>query len=400
MKYVLIIPDGCADEPQASLGGLTPLEAARLPHADQIAREGMVGQAETVPDDLPAGSDVGTMSLFGYDPLVYHTGRAPLEAAAQGIELGPEDWAIRCNLVTVTAGRMESFTAHQVSNERGAKCSELLQKDQCGTREWKFHPGVSYRNLLIYRAREQPAPFTVETTAVPPHDITGQLVADFLPKGPGSNSLKELMARSEILFAEADFLKARRSAGEPVPSGIWLWGLGKRPAMPSFLEKFGKTAAVITAVDLLRGLGRLLGWRVIEVPGATGYTDTDYQAKGRAAMDALATTDFVVVHVEATDEASHEGDAAAKVGALENIDHHVIGPIHEFLKNQGEYRILVSPDHPTFLRTKTHSHGPVPFTLSGTGIVPDASEIYSEAAARASGQSLPGHELMSRLFAE
>jgi 2,3-bisphosphoglycerate-independent phosphoglycerate mutase len=398
MKYVLIIPDGCADEPQNSLGGRTPLEAAEIPNMDAIAGQGFVGRALTVPPELPAGSDVGTMSLFGYDPLVYHTGRAPLEAAAQGIELGPEDWAIRCNFVTVQNGRMESFTAHQVSNQVAGECIELLQKEQCGSPTLKFYAGVSYRNLLIYRARDKKAPFSKDTASVPPHDITGQLIEPHLPSGPGSDQLRELMAKSEVLFAEAENLQARRAAGERLPTGVWLWGLGKRPAMVPFVEHFGKTAAVITAVDLLRGIGRLLGWKVVEVPGATGYTDTDYAAKGRYAIQTLQDTDFVVVHVEATDEASHEGDAKAKVKALEEIDRHIVGPVHEHLKKQGDYRILVSPDHPTFLRTKTHSHGEVPFALCGSGITPDANISYSETAAQTANEFLPGHELMPLLF--
>lgn len=398
MKYVLIIPDGCADEPQAGLGNLTPLEAAQTPNMDAIARQGRVGRAVTVPDELPAGSDVGTMSLFGYDPLVYHTGRAPLEAAAQGIELGPEDWAIRCNLVTVRDGRMESFTAHQVPNNVGAKCIEELQRDQCGSPTWKFYQGVSYRNLLIYRAREQKAPFQKETTSVPPHDITDQLIEGHLPSGPGSDVLREMMSRSETVFSQSQTLNSPDAEGQSLPTGIWLWGLGKRPALVPFLERFGKTGAVITAVDLLRGIGRLLGWKIVEVPGATGYTDTDYKAKACYAIDTLLSTDFVVIHVEATDEASHEGDSAAKVQALENIDRQIVGPVHEHLKTKGEYRILVSPDHPTFLRTKTHSHGEIPFTICGTGIRPDASKTYSETTARSAPQVHPGHELMSILF--
>lgn len=398
MKYVLIIPDGCADEPQTSLGGRTPLEAAQTPNMDAIARQGVVGRALTVPDELPAGSDVGTMSLFGYDPLVYHTGRAPLEAAAQGIELGPDDWAIRCNLVTIRDGRMESFTAHQVPNDIGADCIEALQRDQCGSPTWKFYQGVSYRNLLIYRAREQKAPFQKVTTSVPPHDITDQLIESHLPSGPGSDLLKDLMNRSENVFSESQTLQTRRAEGQRIPTGIWLWGLGKRPAMTPFLERFGKTGAVLTAVDLLRGIGRLLGWKVVEVPGATGYIDTDYKAKGCYAMDTLLTTDFVVVHVEATDEASHEGDAPAKVKALEDIDRQIVGPVHEYLKSQGDYRILISPDHPTFLRTKTHSHGEIPYALCGTGVAPDASETYSETTAQSAPNVHPGHELMSILF--
>eukprot|EP00913_Durusdinium_trenchii_P028300 g26528.t1 len=389
MKYALIIPDGCADEPQESLGGRTPLEAATVPQMDAIAAAGIVGRAETVPASLPAGSDVGTMSLFGYDPLVYHTGRAPIEAAAQGIELGAGDWAIRCNLVTVEDGVMKSFTAHQIPNDAAAELIALLQRDQCGDAHWKFHVGVSYRNLLLYRARGETAPFSSATATVPPHDITDQPIDSFLPQGPGSDELRRLMEQSSRLFAGHDSAATQ----------IWLWGLGHTPEMPSFQERFSKRAAVITAVDLLRGMGRLLGCEIIDVPGATGYLDTDYAAKGRYAIEAFRQgLDFVVVHVEATDEASHEGDADAKVTALEKIDHEIVGPVHDYLKTTGAYRILVSPDHPTLLRTKTHSHGLVPFALCGQGITADHATSFSEPSAGKSSTEIRGHELMPMLL--
>jgi 2,3-bisphosphoglycerate-independent phosphoglycerate mutase len=414
MKYALIIPDGCADEPQESLGGRTPLQAANVPHMDAIAAAGVVGRAVTVPASLPAGSDVGTMSLFGYDPLKYHTGRAPIEAAAQGIELGSDDWAIRCNLVTIEDGVMRSFTAGQVPNDVAAKLIERLQQDQCGSPHWKFHAGVSYRNLLIYRSRgtpaldgcagvhasSTPAPFTSETRTTPPHDVTDQPVAPFLPAGPGSELLRELMDRSVALFAESDADAERRARDGHRVTGIWLWGLGKALVLPTFEERFGVRGAVVTAVDLLRGMGRVLGWDVLAVKGATGYLDTDYAAKGRAAIDALHSgTDLVVVHVEATDEASHEGDAAAKVASLERIDAEIVGPVHESLKSQGDYRIAVSPDHPTFLRTRTHSHGPVPFAMCGTGIHRDALSTYDEPTAALSPIAIAGHELMPSFIA-
>jgi 2,3-bisphosphoglycerate-independent phosphoglycerate mutase len=399
MKYALIIPDGCADEPQASLGGRTPLQAADVPHMDAIAAAGVVGRADNVPASLPAGSDVGTMSLFGYDPLKYHTGRAPIEAAAQGIELGPDDWAIRCNLVTIEDSVMRSFTAGQAPNDVAAKLIELMQRDHCGDLHWKFHAGVSYRNLLVYRSRGGPAPFSSETKTVPPHDILDQPVARFLPTGPGSESLRELMDRSVALFAESDADEERRQRDGIHVTGIWLWGLGKALVLPTFEDRFGVRGAVITAVDLLRGMGRALGWDVLTVSGATGYIDTDYAAKGRAAIDALkAGTDFVVVHVEATDEASHEGDSAAKVESLERIDAEIVGPVHEYLKSQGDYRILVSPDHPTFLRTRTHSHGPVPFAMCGSGIAPDEFTTYNEPTAARSSIAIAGHELMPRFI--
>lgn len=394
MKYALIIPDGCADEPQAELGGKTPLQAARTPEMDAIARAGIVGRSDNVPASMPSGSDVATMSLFGYDPLKYHTGRAPLEAAAQGIELSPSDWAIRCNFVTVRDGKMVSFTAGQIPNDLARHLIGVMQR-RYATDKIEFHPGVSYRNLMIYRGGTMPAPFSRETRTVPPHDITDQEVASFLPKGPGSDVLKRLMDGSVPLFAADSENQARESRGELPATGVWLWGEGRRPALEPFLRRYKTSAAMITAVDLLRGIASLLGWQNIEVPGATGYLDTDYAGKGMAAIRALDDVSLVVVHVEATDEASHEGDVAAKVEALENIDKHIVGPLHAALRAKGDYRILVSPDHPTFLRTKTHSYGYVPFTMCGSGVVPDGATCYDETEAEKSSVAFPrGYELM------
>jgi 2,3-bisphosphoglycerate-independent phosphoglycerate mutase len=385
MKFALIIPDGCADEPQSALGGRTPLQAARVPNMDEIARLGVVGRADNVPASMPSGSDVATMSLFGYDPLKYHTGRAPLEAAAQGITLGPDDWAIRCNFVTIENGVMKSFTAGQIPSELAARLVDDLQR-ALGGPDLEFFPGVSYRNLILYRAGgpRGPAPFTRETRTTPPHDVTDQPVAPRLPTGPGGDWLRDLMTRSSPVLARSAENQARVAAGELPATQIWLWGLGQRPAIDPFQKRFGKCGAMITAVDLLRGIAALLGWKNIDVPGATGYLDTDYAAKGRYAIEALDEADLVVVHVEATDEASHEGNAPAKVAALERIDRDIVGPVHAHLRARGDYRILVSPDHPTFLRTKTHSHGFVPFALCGSGVAPDNATRYDEPSAAAS----------------
>lgn len=394
MKFALIIPDGMADEPQASLAGKTPLQAAHVPYMDEIARLGIVGRANNVPDTMPSGSDVGTMSLFGYDPLKYHTGRAPLEAAAQGISLGPDDWAVRCNFVTIAENRMKSFTAGQIPNEVGKQLIEALQRSACGDEHWKFFAGVSYRNLLIYRGRGEASPFAADTQTTPPHDITDQVVDPYLPSGTGAGLLRDLMQKSRGVLASVE---ANRIRGENAATQTWLWGQGKAPAFKSFVERFGARGAVITAVDLLRGIGRLLGWEVIEVPGATGYLDTDYAAKGRYAVETLKRSDidFVVVHVEATDEASHEGHVDQKIAAVERIDADIVRPVHEFLKSQGDYRILISPDHPTFLRTKTHSHGFVPFAMCGHGITPGAAASYDEVAAAATPLSFDhGCDLM------
>jgi 2,3-bisphosphoglycerate-independent phosphoglycerate mutase len=394
MKYVLIIPDGCADEPQESLGGKTPLQAANIPAMDTIASAGVVGRANHVPAHLPAGSDVANLSLLGYDPNRYFTGRAPLEAAAQGIPLGENDCAIRCNLVTIENQVMRDFTADHISTEEARELLVALG-ERLGRTELEFVPGVSYRNLLIFRGGREAPPFTVDTRATPPHDLTDKSVLDDYPRGPGSGILNQLMSESVEVFADHPVNIRRKAAGRLPATNVWLWGQGRAPAMPSFQKTFGKTGAMITAVDLLRGLAALMGWRRIEVPGATGYLDTDYAAKGRYAIDALDDVDLVTVHVEATDEASHEGNTAAKIKALEEIDRHIVAPIHEALRSRGEYRILVTPDHPTPLRTKTHSHGFVPFALAGSDIAGDSCQTYNEVTAAQSQLSFAdGWKLM------
>ncbi len=390
MKYALVIPDGCADEPQPRLGGRTPLQAARTPNMDRVAQLGLVGRADNVPASMPSGSDVATMSLFGYDPLVYHTGRAPLEAAAQGIPLGLHDWAVRCNFVTIAEGVMRSFTAGQIPNDLARELIDRL-RDALGTAEWEFHAGVSYRNLLIHRGSEHAAPFDAQTHTTPPHDLTDQPIAQGLPQGKGADMLMRFMRESQAVLSAA----ARNAARTQAATQIWLWGQGKRPALQPFQERFGVTGAMITAVDLLRGIAALLGWTNIAVPGATGYLDTDYAAKGRYAIEALDHRDFVVVHVEATDEASHEGAVEEKIHALELIDEGIVGPLLDHLQTRGDYRLLISPDHPTFLRTKTHSHGFVPFAACGTGLAPDVATAYDEVqAARASVEFPRGCDLM------
>ncbi len=385
MKYALIIPDGCADEPQAALGGRTPLAAARTPAMDAIAVRGRMGLSRNVPPQLPPGSDVATLSLLGYDPATYYTGRAPLEAAAQGIELGPEDWAIRCNLVTIENQVMRDFTAGHISSGEAAELMQAAQQELAGDLPLEFRTGVSYRNLVIYRGHQQPAPFGLDTQTTPPHDLTDGSVADAYPRGSGCQLLNDLMGRSAGVLEEHPVNAARRAAGQLPATHLWLWGLGGSPRLEPFQERYGPTGAMITAVDLLRGLASLLGWQRIEVPGATGYTDTDYGAKGRYAVRALDTTDLICVHIEAPDEAAHEGDLAAKIESLEQIDRHVVGPLWEALRDRGDYRILVSPDHPTPLRTKTHSREPVPFVMAGVGVQPDGQTSYDESSAGRSG---------------
>jgi 2,3-bisphosphoglycerate-independent phosphoglycerate mutase len=409
MKYVIIIPDGCADEPQESLAGKTPLQAAIKPHMDRIARLGIVGRSNNVPASLTPASDVATLSLFGYDPLEVYTGRAPLEAAAMGIPLGPKDWAIRCNLITVEHGAMRDFTAGHIADSDARTLIQDIQTAMAGpvtageppvaTGRVDFYPGVSYRNLLIYRGTDAVV-FSDKTKTQPPHDIPDQPIAEYLPHGPGADLLRNLMDRSRALLQEHAVNSRRDASGKRRATQVWLWGQGRAPHLTPFVKTYGKRGAIISAVDLVRGVGTLLGWTRIDVLGATGYLDTNYAAKGQAAIAALPHHDLVCVHIEAPDEASHEGKAGAKVKALEEIDRHIVGPLLEALPDHGSWRILVSPDHRTPLRTRAHAHGAVPFVMAGTGISASGQTLYDESVAQLSEMSFErGHDLMRTFLA-
>ncbi len=382
MKYVIVIPDGAADQPQVALGGLTPLEAARTPHMDALAAAGVVGRACHTPQELPAGSEIGNLCLLGYDPFAHFTGRAPMEAAAQGIELGPDDWAIRCNLVTIDDQVMFDFTADHITSEEGRELLADVQKKVTSDAKWRgaleFVPGVSYRNLLIWRGDKLPAPFTNETRTEAPHDWTDLSIADAHPRGPGGDVLVELMDATVEIFRDHPVNWKREQDGHRRATNVWLWGQGGAPTLEPFTQKYGPRGAMITAVDLLRGIAALVGWDRIEAPGATGYLDTDYASKGREAIAALDQYDLVCVHVEAPDEASHEGRVDAKVKAIEQIDEHIVGPVLDALRRHGEWRMLVSPDHPTYLSTKKHTHGDVPIAIAGAGIEPDRFGAYGD----------------------
>lgn len=401
MKFVIVIPDGCADEPQPSLNGQTPLQAAHLPNMDRIARLGIVGRSNNVPASLTPASDVATLSLFGYDPLLVYTGRAPLETVAMGLPLGPDDWAIRCNLIDASGDIMRDFTAGHVSNAEGQDLVRTLQENLGGPVAFpgfsgvlEFHPGVSYRNILIYRGPG--APFDQATKTQPPHDIPDRPLADHGPSGPGSELLRELMTRSRDLFRDHPVNVARLARGRKPATQCWLWGQGHAPRIQPFQERYGKQGAILSAVDLVRGVGMLLGWKRIDVPGATGYLDTDYAAKGRYGIAALNDYDLVCVHIEAPDEASHEGRADEKVKALAEIDRHIVGPLLDALPGHGAWRMLVSPDHRTPVRTRAHAHGAVPFAAAGLGITSQGQVSYDELTGNQSPLFFdPGHQLMN-----
>lgn len=392
MKYAIIIPDGAADDPLQQLDGKTPIETAHTPNTDWIAVHGIQGTARTVPQGFESGSDVATMTLLGYDPAIYHTGRAPLEAAAMHIPLASSDWVFRCNLVTVIDGVMKDHSAGGISDaESRALLSDLAQA--INLPGFEFHNGVSYRNLLVYRG---PASFNITTK--PPHEIPDEVADPWLPSGEGSELLRQIIGVSKQLFAEHPVNQSRRKRGLNPATQVWLWGQGHASHLPSFKERFGiQTGCMITGVDLLRGLATLLGWDIHEVPGMTSFHDTDYARQGIESAAMLDQYELVFSHVESPDEASHQADVATKVAAIEHIDKHVVGPVLAKLQTFDEWRILVMPDHPTNVATRRHGYAPPPFAIAGTGIEPAGEPNYSEAAGARGLCVERGHELM-RLF--
>jgi 2,3-bisphosphoglycerate-independent phosphoglycerate mutase len=389
MKHVLICPDGAADWPCAALGNRTPLDAAALPNLARLAEEGLVGRAMHIPPGMDSGSDICCMSLLGFDPARYHTGRAPLEAKSLGVELGPDDIAVRCNTVSIEEGLMSDFTAGHIKTEESRQLIEAMEK-ACGRDGLHFHPGVSYRHLLVLLK-----PGGLDAVCTPPHDITGKQADPYLPKGADAELLLDLMRQSVPLFAAHPVNKARAAAGQAPATQIWLWGHGRRPQLPLFKDCHGLSGAVISAVALVNSLGLYSGLEALQVPGMTGYLDTNFAGKGSYAIEALARHDFVFVHVEAPDECGHQGDAPGKVKSLERIDAEIIGPLlHCRFAQAGELRMLVCPDHPTPLALKTHATEPVPFVAWGPGF-PANGLKYNEDQARLSKVFLPrGHELL------
>ncbi|HEY0007493.1 MAG TPA: cofactor-independent phosphoglycerate mutase [Tepidisphaeraceae bacterium] len=389
MKYAILIPDGAADEPIAELGGRTPLEAAHTPNLDQLAREGVIGTVRTVPEGFESGSDVATMSLLGYDPARYHTGRAPLEAASQKIRLSPTDWVFRCNLVTVIDGIMKDHSAGGISDAD----ARIMMRDLSKAVQYpglEFHAGVSYRNLLVYRGED-----TFDVKTKPPHEMLDEPVANYLPSGAGSTVLKSIMVQSQRMFDVYEINNRRVAAGENPATQVWLWGQGHPPSIETFLERFGVgNGAMITGVDLLRGLAVLLGWDIVDVPGMTSFHDTDYAGQGAATVEALDRFDLVVSHVESPDEASHQGDLKTKLAAIEAIDRHVVGPVLKKMRQFPEWRLLVLPDHPTNLATKKHGYAPTLYAMAGSGLPSSGAKSYGETEAKAGKAIEQGHQLM------
>ena len=400
MKYLVLLGDGMADFPVPELDDRTPLAASETPGMDRAVCEGISGLFCPIPDSLPAGSDVGNLSIFGYNPELCFTGRAPLEAVNQGIPLGEDDIAFRCNLVTLRDGKMVDFTADHISSEEAAKLIAALN-DRLSGEDIEFFAGVSYRHICIVGGHLGRDEGLIGLKCTPPHDIIDKEYNIYLPKGVSSSLVLNLMRASRDVLETHPVNVARREAGKGPATSIWLWGQGRAPNMESYAERFGISGAVISAVDLVNGIGRSAGFEVIRVPGATGYLDTDYEGKVSAALGALERVDFVYLHVEAPDEAAHEGDAELKVRAIEDFDARVVSPCLAWAAERGDCRILIAPDHVTALSTRTHAGGPVPFALVGPGIVPNGLSCFSEEeAARAGVLYRAGHELVPAMLSE
>ncbi len=357
-KYIILIGDGMGDYPQEALGGKTPLQEASIPNMRAIAAAGEVRLVTTVPGGMPPGSDVANLSIMGFDPARYYTGRAPIEAAGAGIPMNPDDVAFRCNLITVENGLILDHSSGHISTPEARSLIELIDK-QLGADGRRFFTGTSYRHLLIWRNGPHAGLVTV-----PPHDVLGQPAAKNAPRGSGAEELLKLMEESKKILSGHAVNEARRKAGKNAASQIWLWGQGRSASLPSYREVFGLTGGVVTAVDLVRGIGRLAGLEAKTIKGATGFIDTDYAAKVRAALEILETKDFVFVHVEAPDECSHNGDLRLKLKAIEDFDRRVVGPVWEALNERGRpYRLIIGTDHRTPVNIRNHTSEPVPMVV-------------------------------------
>ena len=395
-KYIVLVADGMADYPIAELGMRTPLEAARTPNMDFIAKHGVIGQAKTIPDKMTPASDVANLSILGYDPQKYYSGRGPLEAANLGIELGDDDVAFRCNLITVSGDTLLDYSAGHIKSTEAEKLIKFLDQ-KLGTNKMRFFNGISYRHLLLVKQGTELKLQNLK--CLPPHDIAGQSISRNFPKGANADLIIKFMQDSREILENHEINHVRLDLKENPANMIWLWGQGKKPIIPKFIDKFGLTGSVISAVDLIKGLGRILGLEVINVPGATGYYDTNYQGKADAAISSLKKSDFVFVHVEAPDEAGHNGDLREKLNSIERFDQIIVGSFLEYCKDKRDFRIMVLPDHATPVSLKTHTPDLIPFEIYGKDIAPGNFPNYNEKEAQKSQFYFEhGYQLMEYLI--
>lgn len=401
MKYLILVTDGAADEPLEALGGKTPLEAAKLDNINDLASRGIVGMVNTIPEGMSPGSDAANLSVMGYDPKQYHTGRSPLEAVGMGIEMDETDVAFRCNLVTLAGeGPYETMTivdhsAGDITTEEARVLIEEVNR-AFGTGDLQFYPGFSYRHAMIVKDGDTSYHLT------PPHDILERTIGDYLPQGEGADFIEQMMRESFSLLTEHPINQSRMERGLRPANSIWIWGQGKKPALPVFYDKYRVHGATISAVDLIKGIGLCAGLDAVDVPGATGTLHTNYEGKAKATLEQFAKgKDFVYLHLEAPDECSHQGDLEGKIQSLEWIDEKIVGPLIEGLTRSGEdHRILVLPDHPTPVRIRTHVARPVPFVLFDSRKVqsPDRSRQYGERSGERGLSFDHGYELTDFFF--
>lgn len=401
MKYVILQGDGMPDHKLAELDGRTPLEVADTPNLDYISKKAdLFGMVKTIPDSLPPGSDVGNLTVLGYDPMKYYTGRSPLEAASIGVELQPTDVTLRCNLVTLSNENgsevMKDYSAGHITTEEAHELIKDIKKRLDGN-GFEFHPGISYRHLLVWNKGNK------EVKTTPPHDISSKEINSHLPKGKGSELLLELMHKSKDIFRDHPVNKKRVDEGNNPVTSIWLWGQGVAPKMPSYDELYGLSGSVISAVDLVKGIGYYAKLDVIDVPGATGYLDTNYEGKVEYALDSLNDVDLTMIHIESTDETGHAGDAKLKIQAIEDFDKRVVANVLEGIKKFGDYRILVMSDHPTPIDIRTHINEPVPFAIYSSSATKMINEnyVYTEDCAANSGTYIEeGWKLLGMLISK
>jgi len=398
MKYIVVLGDGMADYPRPELGNLTPLQYAKTPHMDRLAASGETGMVQTVPEGFPPSSDVANLAVMGYAPEKYYTGRSPLEAASMGVELAKEDIAWRCNLVTLSdepdyaAKHMVDYSSGEITSEEARVLIEAVQAE-LGTEDKRFYPGISYRHLMVWQHGPE------ATIVTPPHDISGRVVQDYLPSGVGGDILLKIMQQSYRLLKDHPVNRSRMERGLPPANSVWLWGQGKKPQLPLFKDLYHLDGAVIAAVDLIMGIGVCAGMQVIQVPGATGNIHTNFKGKAEAALKALRDgADFAYLHVEAPDEAGHQGKTELKVQAIEELDRQVLGLLLDGLADFSDYRIMLLPDHPTPLSIRTHTAEPVPYVIAGSSTAKATGQTFSESAAAATGIMVPDGPSLMRKF--
>lgn len=400
MKYLVMLCDGMADEPNEALGNSTPMEKANKPCMDSLAAKAEVGIVKTVAEGLKPGSDVANLSVLGYEPAVYYSGRSPLEAASIGIDLKDTDVTLRCNLVTLSDEEdyekktILDYCADDISSEEAKILIEYIQ-EKLGNDKFRFYPGVSYRHCLVW-SNGNPHPGVL----TPPHDITGKVITDYIPKGEAVDELYDLMKKSYDLLKDHPVNKARIARGKRPANSIWLWGEGTKPLLDNFSEKFGKKGSMISAVDLLKGIAICAGMNSVDVEGATGYLDTNFDGKCKAAIEEFKKgADLVYIHVEAPDECGHRGEIENKVKAIEMIDEHILAPVVEFLRGYDDFAVLVCPDHPTPLSIRTHTSTPVPYLIyDSKNEIDSGVKVFCEKEARETGDYIEKGFTMMNYF--